>query len=154
MFDKLTPQRWLGKLIGRGKGQQGRRAPRQRPQLLIGLEALEDRLAPSCTRGGPDPLASAPSMVGSPTGDVQPLAVSISGLPASGSVAVGSAVTAQADADGGAGGYEYSWQVLKDGADYASGAGGQFAFVPDDSGTYQVVLNVADCDGRTATATA
>jgi len=46
----------------------------------------------------------------------------------------------------------YSWVVKKDGSNYASGANADFGFTPDDNGSYQVSLTVADDDDGVTTA--
>ncbi|MFN2547890.1 MAG: PKD domain-containing protein [Myxococcales bacterium] len=82
---------------------------------------------------------------------------SIGGAPASG--AEGAAVTLTASAtDPGAAdtsaGFGFSWNVLKNGALFASGSGSPFNFTPDDDGNYAVTLTVVDKDSGAGSATA
>lgn len=47
-------------------------------------------------------------------------------------------------ADDNAAGFTYSWNVTKDGADFATGSGSSWSFTPDDEGTYVVTLTATD----------
>jgi uncharacterized delta-60 repeat protein len=51
-----------------------------------------------------------------------------------------------------AAGFTYAWSVTKDGNAFASGAGTNFSFTPDDNGTYVVSLSATDKDGGVGTA--
>jgi uncharacterized delta-60 repeat protein len=47
-------------------------------------------------------------------------------------------------------GFTYAWSVKKDGFAYAMGSAGNFAFRPDDQGTYVVSFTATDADGATS----
>jgi PKD repeat protein len=49
--------------------------------------------------------------------------------------------------------FTYSWQVLQENADYATGTGATWQFAPDDDGTYQVSVVATDQNGVTAQST-
>jgi phage baseplate assembly protein gpV len=53
-----------------------------------------------------------------------------------------------------AAGFAEVWSVTKDGNIFASGSGANFAFTPDDNGTYVVTLSATDKDNGTGTTTA
>ena len=44
-------------------------------------------------------------------------------------------------------GFEFAWLVTKGGVAFASGAGPDFTFIPDDDGTYGVAMTATDKDG-------
>ncbi|MBN9517855.1 VCBS repeat-containing protein, partial [bacterium] len=48
----------------------------------------------------------------------------------------------------------YAWQVFKDGGvtPFATGAGSDYSFIPDDDGSYRIVLTVTDEDGGSSSA--
>jgi uncharacterized delta-60 repeat protein len=48
-------------------------------------------------------------------------------------------------------GFTFGWSVLKNGNAFASGAGANFSFTPDDDGTYVVTLSATDKDGGLGT---
>src|SRR5262249_57112180 len=50
-------------------------------------------------------------------------------------------------------GLAVQWAVTRDGSLFATGEGADFAFTPDDNGTYTVKLTVTDKDGGVATDT-
>ena len=52
-----------------------------------------------------------------------------------------------------AAGYLYSWQVLKNGNSFATGANANLTFTPDGFGTYVVNLSATNADALTATST-
>jgi PKD repeat protein len=47
--------------------------------------------------------------------------------------------------------HTYAWSVTKDGAPFAAGTDDDFAFTPDDNGSYVVTLTVTDDDGGVGT---
>jgi uncharacterized delta-60 repeat protein len=51
-----------------------------------------------------------------------------------------------------AAGFTFAWSVLKNGNAFASGAGANFSFTPDDNATYVVTLAATDEDGGAGTA--
>jgi PKD repeat protein len=79
-----------------------------------------------------------------------PLQASISGLPSSGQMNVGTALTLGAQASGGVGADSYQWAVTANGQTLASGSTASLNFTPD-VGTYQVSLTATDSAGHTAT---
>lgn len=83
-------------------------------------------------------------------------AAAITGMPAGSSegkpITLGSVVTDPSPGDVAAG-LGRSWSVTKNGVAFASGAGPNFTFMPDDDGTYAVTLTATDKDGGTSAPT-
>jgi len=83
-------------------------------------------------------------------------AASIIGIPSSSpegkAITLTSLVSSPAAADS-AGGYLYTWTVLKNGSSFASGSSASLTFTPNYYGTYSVTLTATDKDGASATVT-
>jgi hypothetical protein len=85
---------------------------------------------------------------------VPPLHTSIVGLPPSGTVTAGTAVTLTAQATGGLGQDTFRWAVIQSGKLVANGTGVSLTFTPVTAGNYQIALRATDSIGDVASTSA
>lgn len=119
-----------------------------------GVAVSNGQLDVRLTGSGANPWAEISAMsVVSAVPTPQPV---ISGAPPSGHALAGSPITLSASATEPmmpAASFTYAWQVLKDGAAFASGNTQSLSFDPAQPGSYQVSLTATDQAGAAATAT-
>ncbi len=77
--------------------------------------------------------------------------VEILGAPATEEEGTSISLTSSVTDPGTADTFTYAWEVTKNGTSYASGSEADFAFTPDDNGSYVVSLSATDDDGGVGT---
>jgi hypothetical protein len=87
-------------------------------------------------------VAPTPAIAGAPTTSPEGTAITLT------------ATATDPSAADTAAGFTYAWSVTKDGSPFATGSGADFAFTPDDDGTYVVTLRATDKDGGVGSTTA
>ena len=113
----------------------------------VGVDILALQIAGGATSGGVSAETTVQVLNVAPTPTITAPATRVEGT----AIVVGASATDPSTVDASAG-FSYEWAVYKDGdaTAYDSGAGASWSFIPDDDGSYRIVLTATDKDGGSA----
>lgn len=113
----------------------------------VGVDILALEIAGGATSAGVSAQTTVQVLNVAPTPAITAPATGVEGT----AIEVGASATDPSTVDAAAG-FSYDWAVYKDGGAtaYDSGAGASWSIIPDDDGSYRIVLTATDKDGDSA----